>query len=201
MSATRPPAFDDRFTTPTEASRRGAHRARPKAVSVGLPIIAGVAVVLIVLGFTYTLLNSGKSSSGANVSAADTTSSASATKSAGSGKATATSSAAQTSSAATSTAGGTRAVNRGIDLKVLNSIPVQGLAKKLQTRIEGDGWKVQSTGNSKNRNLVTTKIYYGMSSTKASATALRKDIGYGILVLDSAVAGNGLVVVLGQDAA
>src|SRR6187551_1291706 len=71
MSATRPPAFDDRFSTPIEASRRGAHRARPKAVSAGLPVLAGVAVVLLVMGGGYVMLKgNGGSSSNANLAGA-----------------------------------------------------------------------------------------------------------------------------------
>src|SRR3954465_6199087 len=72
MSATRPPAFDDRFTTPIEASRRGAHRARPKPASAGLPVVAGIAVVLLVLGGAYVMLKGGGgvSDSNSNLAAA-----------------------------------------------------------------------------------------------------------------------------------
>src|SRR3954451_7681145 len=70
MSATRPPAFDDRFSTPIEASRRGAHRARPKPASAGLPIVAGIAVVLLVLGASYVMLKGGPSESNSNLAAA-----------------------------------------------------------------------------------------------------------------------------------
>ena len=204
MSATRPPAFDDRFTTPIEASRRGAHRARPKPVSAGLPIIAGIAVVLLVLGGAYTLLSPGSNSS-PNVAVADPgddtgadpTTKASATK-AGSAPAKTTdkADAASTTKAA---AGGD--VDRGIALKVLNSVSTSGLAKKVVAeKIEPKGWKVGSTGNSLNRNLDVTKIYYGKDANKDTADAMKADLGFGTVVKDTGVAGNGLVVVLGHDA-
>ena len=213
MSATRPPAFDDRFTTPVEASRRGAHRARPKAVTAGLPVLAGLAVVLIVLGGTFFVLhgNGSSPSTSGDLAGASTGSTAKATPKAGTAKTPAaqtqttpasapTSPAAQSDGGTTTTSGST-SVDHGINLVVLNSITVQGLAKKVQAKIEPDGWKVQRTGNSTNRNLVTTKIYYGKTSTKVTADALQKDLGYGVVVQDSAVAVKGLVVVLGQDAA
>src|SRR3954453_12825964 len=182
MSATRPPAFDERFTTPIEASRRGAHRARPKPVSAGLPVIAGIAVVLLVIGGAYTLLSSNNGSStpknGAAVVGADGPA-ATSTKAATPAK---TPSAGQSGGAATTTAeapAGDGDVNKDITLKVLNSITVKGLAKKVQASIESDGWKVGQTGNSLNRNLAVTKIYYGKAVDKPTAEALEKDLGFG----------------------
>jgi hypothetical protein len=207
MSATRPPAFDDRFTTPIEASRRGAHRARPKPVSAGLPIIAGVAVVLLVLGGTYTVLTSGGSHSSGTVSAADPgdddagadpTTKATATK-AGSAPVKTTDKAGAATTTKPAAAGGD--VDRGIALKVLNSVSTSGLAKKVVAeKIEPKGWNVDSTGNSLNRNLDVTKIYYGKDANKDTADAMKSDLGFGTVVKDTGVAGSGLVVVLGHDA-
>jgi hypothetical protein len=208
MSATRPPAFDDRFTTPIEASRRGAHRARPKPVSAGLPIIAGIAVVLLVLGGTYTLLSpNGSSKASPNVAAADPgdddsgadpTTKATATK-AGSAPAKTTGKADSAPTSKAAAPGGD--VDRGIALKVLNSVSTSGLAKKVVAeKIEPKGWKVASTGNSLNRNLDVTKIYYGKDANKATADAMKTDLGFGTVVKDTGVAGSGLVVVLGHDA-
>jgi LytR cell envelope-related transcriptional attenuator len=223
MSATRPPAFDDRLSTPIEASRRGAHRARPKPVSSGLPLIAGVVVVLLVIGGAYTLLSSDrtKSSSG-NVSAAvgddDQTTAPNKSPAAAGGAATSPAAVTGQASAAASpsttpsalpspsdasgpgSAGGRGAVvDRSVNLAVLNSITVQGLAKRVQSRLEAAGWHVSRTGNSTNRNLSTSKVYYATTSQKATATALVGDLGYGIAVKDASVASKGLVVVLGQD--
>lgn len=224
MSATRPPAFDDRVSTPIEASRRGAHRARPKPVSSGLPVIAGVVVVLLVIGGAYTLLGNDRSkhSSGSTVAAAglgDDDPQATGTPAVGAsnlpaGVGNTPDGAGPTSDAPTEaspsdqpsksigTDGGRggAGVNRTINLVVLNSITVHGLAKKVQSRIAASGWKVSRTGNSTNRNLVTTKVYYAKSSQQETAKALADDLGYGVAVKDASVATKGLVVVLGQDA-
>jgi LytR cell envelope-related transcriptional attenuator len=214
MSATRPPAFDDRFTTPIEASRRGAHRARPKAAAAGLPVAAGVVVVLLVLGGGYKLL-SNPSTSSPKVSAANLSDDPSSTAvvprnaaatNAATAPATPTTAPATPTTVATTaggdgpTTGSTTGVNHDINLVVLNSVGVKGLAKKVQADLEPNGWKVARTGNSLKRNLVTTKVYYGRSADKDAATALLKDLGYGIVVRDSTVATKGLIVVLGQDA-
>jgi hypothetical protein len=182
MSATRPPAFDDRFSTPIEASRRGAHRARPKPASAGLPVVAGIAVVLLVLGGAYVMLRGGGgvSDSNSNLAAA---------------------------SAVTAAAAPAK-VDRDIRFKLLNSTSVAGLAKRVKTDIEADGWTVadEDTGNSRNRGLPVTKIYYGRAKTKATAQALRKDLGFGTVVRDagaltaSGLTTSDLAVVLGNDA-
>jgi LytR cell envelope-related transcriptional attenuator len=202
MSATRPPAFDDRFTTPIEASRRGAHRARPKPVSATLPVLAGIAVVLLVVGGVYAVLNGTNESSGSTVAAAEDPG-PSASAGVGAAVPTKGSQATQTpqTSAPTSEAATGADVNRGVNLVVLNSVPVKGLAAKVKTKLEGAGWSVSRTGNSNNKNLPTSKVYYAKSSLKSTAEAMVKDLGYGEVSKDAVVAKAGLVVVLGQDAA
>ena len=214
MSATRPPAFDDRLTTPIEASRRGAHRARPKAAVAGLPVAAGAVVILLVLGGGYKLLSNPSTTSpvsAAGLSDEDPSSTATVpaaaqpTKASSAGSAgtvTATQNPVVTSSgpADDGTTTSTTGVDHGINLVVLNSVGVKGLAKKVMANIEPNGWKVVRTGNSIKRNLVTTKIYYGRTADRSTATALLKDLGYGIVVKDSTVATKGLIVVLGEDA-
>jgi len=212
MSATRPPAFDDRFSTPIEASRRGAHRARPKPASAGVPVAAGVAVVLLVLGGGYVMLKGGGgvSDPNSNLAAAsaiddDPKATGTAKASAPAGEAT---KAAEDPAAPTKAAGSGAKVNRDIRFKLLNSTSISGLAKRVKTDIEADGWKVadEDTGNSLNRGLDVTKIYYGKASTKATALALKKDLGFGTVVKDaSALTGSDLTtsdlaVVLGTDA-
>jgi hypothetical protein len=202
MSATRPPAFDDRFATPIEASRRGAHRERPKPMSAGLPVVAGIAVVLLVVGGVYTMLHGGGSdvNPSSNVAAAPTLTNPAATGGAATGgAATSAPAAAATADPAATTATGA-GVDRSVDLVVLNSVSVQGLAKKVKASLEQSGWTVQRTDNSVNKNLPTSKVYYGKSALKSTATALVTDLGYGEVVRDATVAKTGLVVVLGQDA-
>jgi hypothetical protein len=206
MSATRPPAFDDRFTTPIEASRRGAHRARPKPVSAGLPVIAGVAVVLLVLGGVYTLL-SNRSTTSPDVSGAglDDGTVATATKSGAAPAPASTTKAAGSAATPTNTTapadtGSVAGVDKTITVVVLNSGSVKGLALRAGEALKGQGWTVTRTGNSIQKNLDTSKIYYAKSSQESTATALKADVGHGILVLDAQVAAKGLVVVLGHDA-
>ena len=209
MSATRPPNLDDRFSTPIEASRRGAHRARPKPASAGLPVVAGVAVVLLVLGGGYVVLKGGGgvSDSDSNLTAAsaideDPQSTATAKASTPAGGASKSPDAAVPSKAATAE------VDRDIRLKVLNSTAIKGLALRVRANLVTDGWKVadEDTGNSLNRGLATTKIYYGRAGTKATALALKKDLGFGTLVRDASaltasdLTTSDIAVVLGTDA-
>jgi hypothetical protein len=213
MSATRPPAFDDRFSTPIEASRRGAHRARPKPASAGLPVVAGIAVVLLVLGGAYVMLKGGGgvSDSNSNLAAASAVDSdPKATPSAGNaGSTTAAAPADEPTASATNAAGNGAKVNRNVRFKLLNSTSIAGLAKRIKADLEGDGWTIadEDTGNSRNRGLTVTKIYYGRPGTRATALALKKDLGFGTVVRDaSALTGSGLTtsdlaVVLGTDAA
>ena len=95
---------------------------------------------------------------------------------------------------------GTADVDHGINIRVLNSIAVQGLALRVSDNLKPDGWKVSGTGNSRQKGLSETKVYYGGKDTKATAKALVKSLGFGSIVMDSSVAKNGLVVVLGHDA-
>ena len=218
MTATRSPEADGRYSTPIEASRRGAHRARPKPVTTGLPVVAGIAVLFLVFGGGYAVLKNDSGEDGGKVAAAvnlddDPTASAGASPRAS----TPASTAASTPVAPRSTAPATPAqdpattkpvtdVDRSVNLRVLNSTGIKGLATRVQDSVESDGWTVKGTGNSRNRNLPVTKIYYGGDSTRATAEALRDDLGYGTIVLDrsalrtSGVTTSGLVVVLGADA-
>jgi hypothetical protein len=208
MSATRPPVAHERPAEPIEASRRGAHRVRPAPLTTGVPVALGLAVVMLVAGATWlTLGRSPGATSGSSVAAAPTLSgtvSASATASA-SASATASPTAAASSAEpeATSSPSASRAsaapVNRRVGVVVLNSISVQGLAKQVQASLVADRWRVLRTDNSRTRNLPVTRVYYGKASLKATAKAVRRDLGYGEVIRDAGVSTNGIVVVLGRD--
>jgi hypothetical protein len=116
VSATRPPAYDERYAAPVEASRRGAHRARPNPLTSVVPVIAGMAVVVLVVVGAFTLL--------------------------------------------------------------------------------GDRGASQNQ-----RNLATTRVYYGKSSQKATADAIVAALGFGETKKSAANAGEGITIVLGEDAA
>jgi hypothetical protein len=206
MSATRPPMHDDRFTSASEASRRGAHRARSKPLSASLPVLAGIAVVLLVVGGVYIVLGGNQSvrsdssvvaapASTQSIPAADATTAPSPTQ-APSGQTTSPKSSTTTEPSSNRSSG----VDKGVSLVVLNSIAVRGLAAQVRAKLESDGWSVDRTGNSINKGLSTTKIYYGRSTLEATANALQDDLGYGQVLRDTGVAKSGIVVVLGHDA-
>ncbi|GAA3631942.1 hypothetical protein GCM10022223_57550 [Kineosporia mesophila] len=215
MTATRPPGYDDRSAAPVEASRRGAHRARPKTIAALLPVLAGVAVVLLVLGAVYTVASNrsgGDSSSTAAGGLSDETeATATATATAG-GKggdktptadddttAEPTAEASATEDAGAGGGAGTTA-DQTIPVVVLNSLDVGGLASTYKAKLEAKDWTVSRTDNSVNRDLATTKIYYQDAEMKASALAVKKAIGgIGTISENASVNAGSITVVLGQD--
>jgi LytR cell envelope-related transcriptional attenuator len=212
MSTTRPPAYDERSSGQAEASRRGAHRARAKPVMAGLPVVAGVLIVLAAAGGAWTVLGSGANDSSSIVGAvpgdSEPTPAATVPKAAPSAVPSAQTqpnqAAATTAAAPTTAPAATKApaatVDRSVSLVILNSVAVQGLAKRVASNLQPDGWTVSRTDNSIQKNLATTKVYYGSKARRATAQALVKDLGFGVIVPDASVAKAGLVVVLGQDA-
>ena len=193
MSATRPPAYDERYAAPVEASRRGAHRARPNPLTSIVPVIAGMAVVVLVVVGAFTLLGDRGSPDGSNVGAAPTTS-----PSASSSAAPSASASAPAGSASPSAGAGV--VDKTIELQVLNSTTTGGLAKKFSQTLTDDGWTVAEPTDSNQRGLETTLVYYGKSSQKASAQAIVDKLGFGKTKKSAANAGDGITVVLGEDA-
>jgi hypothetical protein len=192
VSATRPPAYEERYAAPVEASRRGAHRARPNPLTSVLPVVAGMAVVVLVVVGAFTLL--GDRGTDSSVGAAPTT------------QPSASSSAAPSASASTPAATGSpsadpgAAVDKTIELRVLNSTSTGGLAAKFSEQVETDGWTVATTGDSNQRGLETTLVYYGKSSQKPSADALVDALGFGKTKKSAGNAGDGITIVLGEDA-
>jgi hypothetical protein len=222
MSATRPSVHDERASGPAEANRRGAHRARAKPLSTGLPVLAGVLVVLLVVGGAWVVFGQGGGDrdEGAGLEAAAAPRVTSSITAAAPPRASATvapsASASAGAQARPSTVTAPRptkkpaagpTVNRGVDLVVLNSTSIKGLAKTVSSRIGPSGWTVARTDNSQKKGLVTTKVYFGSAASRATALAMVQDLGYGTAVQDasalrtSEVDGDGLVVVLGNDAA
>jgi hypothetical protein len=189
---------DERYAAPVEASRRGAHRARPNPLTSVIPVIAGMAVVIIVVVGAFTLLGDRGSSSsqdpGGTTAGAQPSTSPTAT---GSATPSASSSAPAGSATGSAAAGD---VDKTIELRVLNSISVSGLAKKYADQLKEDDWTVGSTGDSNQRNLATTRVYYGKASQKDSADAIVAALGFGEAKKSAGNAGTGITVVLGEDA-
>jgi hypothetical protein len=194
VSATRPPAYDERYAAPVEASRRGAHRARPNPLTSVLPVVAGMAVVVLVVVGAFTLL--GDRGADSNVNAAPTTQPSASSSAAPS--ASASSPAATTSAPADPSA----AVDKTIELRVLNSTETGGLAAKFSEQLKTDDWTIGTTGDSNQRGLETTLVYYAKSSQKATADALVESLGFGKVKKSPGNAGStGVTIVLGEDAA
>jgi cytoskeletal protein RodZ len=211
MSGVRP-SYDDRFAAPLEANRRGAHRARPNPVLGFLPIVAVMALVGIVAGGAFALLGGGSllpggnspSGSVAGASPLPTTSaprpSATATTPSATGSATATATAPATATA-TQPSGGGGTVTKTVKLTILNATKpaVNGLAAKVKVKLQGQGWTVAKTATQTSSSPPTT-VYYATADLRATANALVKALGVGLVQQNPAQAGiTGITIVIGND--
>jgi hypothetical protein len=151
-----------------------------------------MAVVVLVVVGAFTLLGDRGSPDGSTAGAQPSTSPSA-------------SSSAQASTPASTPSGTASApagagVDKTIQLRVLNSTSTGGLAKKFSGTLTADGWTVAETGDSNQRGLETTLVYYGKSSQKASAQAVVDKLGFGKTKKSASNAGDGITVVLGADA-
>jgi len=199
VSATRPPAYDERYAAPVEASRRGAHRARPNPLTSVIPVIAGMAVVVLVVVGAFTLLGDrgGSEDPGTAAGAQPTTAPSASSSAAPSASASAP---AATGSASADPSAAAGEVDKTIELRVRNSISVGGLAARYSEQLQEDGWVVVETGDANQRDLATTRVYYGKTSQKPTADALVVALGFGEAKKSAANAGEGITIVLGEDA-
>ncbi len=202
MSTTRPPAFDERYTASSEASRRGAHRSRPSALSAMLPLVAGAVLVALVVGGAWTFLTNRGSDGGGSgsVAAAPTSTPAASASGKPSDTAADTRATPSTTPDGTGSASASATVDEDAELVVLNSIRSQGLAARVAADLKDEGWTVARTGNSNQRNLETTRVYYAKSREQATADAVVDDLGFGEAVKSAGNAAAGITVVLGNDA-
>ena len=204
MSQTRPPVYDDRYAAPVEANRRGAHRARPNAASVTLPVLAGLVVVLVVAGIAWTLLSTpgtpgATATGGATVGAQEspTATPPAAASAAPSGSAGGQPSA-PASASTTPPAAGT--ADRSVHVRLVNTLRVNGLAARLMARLQQRGWTDIETGTGSG-SLSGSRVYYGTSADEASARRLAADLGVGTVLKSTSKASRGLVVWIGRDLA
>ena len=206
MTTMRPGGVDDRFGQPLEATRRGAHRARPTFVAVVLPTLAVLAVIAVVGAVSWGLLGGGLSGGdGDSTTAAGATLTPSGTATA-SASATATASATPTPSAttpsattpsATSSVGG--AVDKSLAVRVLNNTETAGLAKKAADAIAASGWTVGEVGNFLPRgSLDATTVYFAKKAQRDTAAALAAELGVEV-VKDTEAADGSITLVLGPD--
>lgn len=207
MSATRQPVHE-RYGAPVEASRRGAHRARSAAVTTVFPVVAGLAVVTLVILGVFSLLGGDPETPGRRAAVAAPTATGSAAPTAdpeaGDPPASAPSASADGGAGdgeAEEEKGAAAEVDKDVPLVVLNSVSVNGLASRTKTALEGDDWTVTRTGDSIERNRDTTTVYYGDAEDEASAEAVVETLGFGRVLRSAEIARKGITIVLGQDAA
>ncbi len=205
-NSTRQSGYDERLVVPLEASRRGAHRARVNALVAALPLLAVVVVVAAVIGVAYTLFLKPSATSTSSDTAAPPLPTVSSRPPAASSPATArsTNGGAAGTTASTSASAGTTsaAVNKSVSFTVYNGSvgPVNGLGRKAVAALKSDGWTGASvivgpapvTTNA-------TRVYYAGSEQKATAAAIVTSLGVGSTRLNSGIAVNGIVVVVGND--
>jgi hypothetical protein len=201
VSATRPPAYDERYAAPVEASRRGAHRARPNPLTSVIPVIAGMAVVVLVVVGAFTLLGDrGGSEDPGTAAGAQPTTAPSASASASAAPSASASAPAASGSATADPSAPAGEVDKTIELRVLNSISVGGLAARYSEQLQENDWVVGETGDANQRDLATTRVYYGKTSQKPTADALVVALGFGEVKKSAVNAGEGITIVLGEDA-
>jgi len=198
VTTTRHGGVEDRNGQRVDATRRGAHRARPTALEMVLPSLAVLGVVAIVATVTWVLLGKGLPGSTSTSAADGSTTSASPTASSSAKPSGAGSSSSGKPGAATSTAAA-GLVNHRAPLRVLNATATTGLAKLAAQALAAKGWLVVKTGNFGSHGAVTrTTVYYSTPSQVSTAVAIASQMG-AVTAIDAAVANSGITVVLGPD--
>ena len=201
MSTTRPSGtpggVQDPFTGSADATRRGAHRARPTPLMAALPALAVVIVVVLVAFGVYTLLGGagGGDGSGSTADPLDASPSVSSSASPSS-------SVQESAAEETPTAEPTQEAepDKSVAITVLNNTSTRGLAAKGQQKLQNDGWTVPTIGDHKPRGSVpTTTVYYGSEDQKVTAEAVSAAIGAGGVEQNEELAGDGITVVLADD--
>ncbi|GLY29803.1 hypothetical protein Kisp02_31680 [Kineosporia sp. NBRC 101731] len=97
--------------------------------------------------------------------------------------------------------GGDAAVDPSVEVVLLNSLSVNGLAGRYRAKLEDQGWSISLVDDAKSRNLSVSKIYYRDADMLGTARAVKKVIGgIGVLTENATVYPGRVTVVLGQDA-
>lgn len=208
MTTMRPGGVEDRFGSALEATRRGAHRARPTVLAVVLPTLAVMTVVAAVVLTTWALFGRGGTTSTTDdvdtASAPDPAVTAPQTPGAGQPGATTEPTTDPTTDATTEpttdpTGEPTDAVDRTTGVVVLNNTATAGLAKSAGEELTAGGWTVASVGNFTPRGAVTeTTVFFARKAQRATAEALAEELGAGV-ERDAEKAVDGVTVILGPD--
>jgi len=202
-NSTRPSGYDERLVVPLEASRRGAHRARINPLMSALPVLAVVVVVVAVIGVAYTLFVRGSNSTDDTATGTAPTASAPAARStAPSSPAPAASSSAKPAASPSASSSPAVQVVKTTAFQIYNGStpPVQGLGAKALSAMQARGW----TGARLNRapspvRTATTRVYYASADQQPTAQAIARVLGVGTARLNTSIAANGIVLVVGND--
>lgn len=197
MSNMTQPGYDERYAMPIEASRRGAHRARPNPLLGILPIVGVAVVVAAVVLLAFTLFGSGGGSDSAS-SGSDPTGGTSAAASVEASDPAATGDPAATPEASEPAAqpsqdaageatpqpsanAGAGKVDKTIVLNFYNATDpvVEGLSRKAAAKLVAQGWKQGSVASWTGVPVTETTVFYNKPAQKATAEAIAAVLGVG----------------------
>jgi hypothetical protein len=209
-NTTRQGGADAPSAIPIEASRRGAHRARPNPWFGVLPALAVAAVVVAVAVLTYTLFGNNGSSSSSTAGNLSPTAGAGASAGAvpASSATTGASVIPPSPAPVASAAGGsspqptaTGGIDTTVTLHFFNGTRpnVQGVSRLASEKFTALGWKVGPYAAWAGPAVTQTTIYYGKPEQKATAQTVAATLGVGTVKLSAARAGKGIVIVVSND--
>jgi LytR cell envelope-related transcriptional attenuator len=186
-----------------EASRRGAHRARPSAVLAVLPAVAVLAILAALGVLVYTmLLKPLTTSAGATVEPAGSSASAAAGGSSAKASAGATgaSASAAAGTGASASAGAAATPDPTVVANFYNGTATKGLSRKAAAQAETAGWRIGAIQAWAGPAVTGTTVYVATSQLQASGAAMAKALGVGVVKVSSTYAGKGkMSVVVGTD--
>ena len=214
-NTTRQGTADPAAVMPIEASRRGAHRARPNPWFGVLPAVAVAVVVAAVAVLTYTLFGHGDSPSSSTAAGSSTPTAAATVAGGGTAGSAATPTPAATAgqvnpapaptpsvgAVASSPPAATGGVDTTVTLRFFNGTRpnVQGVSRLAAEKFTALGWKVGPYAAWTGPAVTQTTIYYGKADQKPTAQTIAATLGVGTVKLSAARAGKGIVIVVSND--
>lgn len=96
----------------------------------------------------------------------------------------------------------TATVDADSTVTVLNGTNIGGLASAGSAALSGDGWSIGDVADADTSDHLTTTIAIASEDARGAALGIVESLGFGEIVVDPAVAGEGeIIVTLGEDAA
>lgn len=197
MNASRGGGADDRYAQ-IEATRRGAHRARPTPLASLAPVVAVVSVVLVVLVGLWAVAGGFGGGDGGD-SASEAGGASPTQRSERTTRAQAPEETAPPDSPAADPPE-TAEVDRLSPVNVLNNTGTAGLAKTAADRLEAAGWRIGDVGNHRPPGSVpVTSVFYAGAEQAATAKAVAGDVGATEVKRSPGLAASGVTVILATD--